>query len=164
MDIGGDKKLNYYQFPEEMNPFLGFRAIRFTNQNPDIFKAQLRALLRAAKFGSLGIMFPMIANLEELFKAKEILEEAKKELDQRKVEYGKPLVGIMIEIPSAAVMSDVLAKYVDFFSIGTNDMIQYSFAVDRMSKDVNYLYQPLNPALLRIVKMTIDGGLKHNVW
>ncbi|AFP75718.1 phosphoenolpyruvate-protein kinase [Mycoplasmoides gallisepticum NC08_2008.031-4-3P] len=164
LDIGGDKKLNYYQFPEEMNPFLGFRAIRFTNQNPDIFKAQLRALLRAAKFGSLGIMFPMIANLEELFKAKEILEEAKKELDQRKVEYGKPLVGIMIEIPSAAVMSDVLAKYVDFFSIGTNDMIQYSFAVDRMSKDVNYLYQPLNPALLRIVKMTIDGGLKHNVW
>ncbi|MES3519078.1 phosphoenolpyruvate--protein phosphotransferase [Mycoplasmoides gallisepticum] len=164
LDIGGDKKLNYYQFPEEMNPFLGFRAIRFTNQNPDIFKAQLRALLRAAKFGSLGIMFPMIANLEELFKAKEILEEAKKELDQRKVEYGKPLVGIMIEIPSAAVMSDVLAKYVDFFSIGTNDMIQYSFAVDRMSKDVNYLYQPLNPALLRIVKMAIDGGLKHNVW
>ncbi|WVH36732.1 phosphoenolpyruvate--protein phosphotransferase [Mycoplasmoides gallisepticum] len=164
LDIGGDKKLNYYQFPEEMNPFLGFRAIRFTNQNPDIFKAQLRALLRAAKFGSLGIMFPMIANLEELFKAKEILEEAKKELDQRKVEYGKPLVGIMIEIPSAAVMSDALAKYVDFFSIGTNDMIQYSFAVDRMSKDVNYLYQPLNPALLRIVKMTIDGGLKHNVW
>lgn len=164
LDIGGDKKLNYYQFPEEMNPFLGFRAIRFTNQNPDIFKAQLRALLRAAKFGSLGIMFPMIANLEELLKAKEILEEAKKELDQRKVEYGKPLVGIMIEIPSAAVMSDVLAKYVDFFSIGTNDMIQYSFAVDRMSKDVNYLYQPLNPALLRIVKMTIDGGLKHNVW
>lgn len=164
LDIGGDKKLNYYQFPEEMNPFLGFRAIRFTNQNPDIFKSQLRALLRAAKFGSLGIMFPMIANLEELLKAKEILEEAKKELDQRKVEYGKPLVGIMIEIPSAAVMSDVLAKYVDFFSIGTNDMIQYSFAVDRMSKDVNYLYQPLNPALLRIVKMTIDGGLKHNVW
>ncbi|QMT98605.1 phosphoenolpyruvate--protein phosphotransferase [Mycoplasma tullyi] len=164
LDIGGDKKLNYYTFPEEMNPFLGFRAIRFTNQNPDIFKSQLRALLRASKFGSLGIMFPMIANLDELLKAKEILEEAKKELDQRNVEYGKPLVGIMIEIPSAAVMSDVLAKYVDFFSIGTNDMIQYSFAVDRMSKEVNYLYQPLNPALLRIVKMTIDGGLKHKVW
>ncbi|WP_027122398.1 phosphoenolpyruvate--protein phosphotransferase [[Mycoplasma] imitans] len=164
LDIGGDKKLNYYQFPHEMNPFLGFRAIRFTNQHPDIFKAQLRALLRASKFGSLGIMFPMIANLEELFKAKEILEEARRELDERKVEYGKPLVGIMIEIPSAAIMSDVLAKYVDFFSIGTNDMIQYSFAVDRMSKDVNYLYQPLNPALLRIVKMTIDGGLKHKVW
>ncbi|MDC4183921.1 phosphoenolpyruvate--protein phosphotransferase [Mycoplasma bradburyae] len=164
LDIGGDKNLSYYKFAEEMNPFLGYRAIRFTNDNPEIFKTQLRALLRASKFGSLGIMFPMIANLEELLKAKEILEEAKKELDERKIEYGKPLVGIMIEIPSAAIMSDILAQYVDFFSIGTNDMIQYSFAVDRMSKNVNYLYQPLNPALLRIVKMTIDGGLKSNVW
>ncbi|QZX49214.1 phosphoenolpyruvate--protein phosphotransferase [Mycoplasma sp. E35C] len=164
LDIGGDKNLNYYKFPEEMNPFLGYRAIRFTNDNPDIFKSQLKAILRASKYGSAGIMFPMIANLDELLKAKEILEESKKELDANKVEYGKPLVGIMVEIPSAAIMSDVLAKHVDFFSIGTNDMIQYSFAVDRMSKNVTYLYQPLNPALLRIVKMTIDGGLSANIW
>lgn len=164
LDIGGDKTLPYYQFPKEANPFLGYRAIRLTLDQKDIFKAQLRALLRAASFGKIGVMFPMVATLDELLDSKKVLAECEKELKKEKVKFGKLLVGIMIEIPSAAILADLLSKHVDFFSIGTNDLIQYSFAADRMSKSVSYLYQPLNPSLLRLIKMVIDGGSKNNVW
>lgn len=164
LDIGGDKTLPYYQFPKEANPFLGYRAIRLTLDQKDIFKAQLRALLRAASFGKIGVMFPMVATLDELLASKKVLAECEKELKKEKVKFGKLLVGIMIEIPSAAILADLLSKHVDFFSIGTNDLIQYSFAADRMSKSVSYLYQPLNPSLLRLIKMVIDGGSKNNVW
>lgn len=164
LDIGGDKTLPYYQFPKEANPFLGYRAIRLTLDQKNIFKAQLRALLRAASFGKIGVMFPMVATLDELLASKKVLAECEKELKKEKVKFGKLLVGIMIEIPSAAILADLLSKHVDFFSIGTNDLIQYSFAADRMSKSVSYLYQPLNPSLLRLIKMVIDGGSKNNVW
>lgn len=164
LDIGGDKTLPYYQFPKEANPFLGYRAIRLTLDQKDIFKVQLRALLRAASFGKIGVMFPMVATLDELLASKKVLAECEKELKKEKVKFGKLLVGIMIEIPSAAILADLLSKHVDFFSIGTNDLIQYSFAADRMSKSVSYLYQPLNPSLLRLIKMVIDGGSKNNVW
>lgn len=164
LDIGGDKNLPYHKFEREENPFLGYRAIRFCLDNLEIFKTQLRALLRASAFGSLGIMFPMIATIEELIQAKNIVNECVKELELQKIVIGKPLIGIMIEIPAAAMLSDLFAKHVDFFSIGTNDLIQYTFAVDRMSPSVSYLYQPLNPSLLRLIKNTIDGGHKCNVW
>lgn len=162
LDIGGDKKLSYFKFPEEMNPFLGYRAIRFTLSNKDIFRDQIRALLRASIFGKLGIMFPMVATVEEFVDAKNFVEECKKELDKEKILYDKEIeIGMMIEIPSAAVMADQFAKYSDFFSIGTNDLVQYSMAADRMSENVSYLYQPTNPAILRLIKMTIDGGHKY---
>jgi phosphotransferase system enzyme I (PtsI) len=163
LDIGGDKKLSYYKFKNEMNPFLGVRATRFTLANPEIFKAQIRALLRASAFGNLGIMFPMIATVEEFKEAKALVEECKKELDQEKIKYDpKVQVGMMVEIPAAAINAEKFAEIADFFSIGTNDLIQYSMAADRMSEGVSYLYQPLNPSILRLIKMTIDGGHKHN--
>lgn len=164
LDIGGDKDLPYFNFPKEMNPFLGCRAIRFTLNQPEIFKTQLRALLRASAHGKIGIMFPMVATVNELQKVKTLLATCAAELQKENTPFGKPLVGIMIEIPSAAMLADILSKHVDFFSIGTNDLIQYSFAADRMSKAVSYLYQPLNPALLRLIKITIDGGQLNNVW
>lgn len=164
LDIGGDKDLPYFNFPKEMNPFLGCRAIRFTLNQTEIFKTQLRALLRASAHGKIGIMFPMVATVNELQKVKALLATCAAELQKENTPFGKPLVGIMIEIPSAAMLADILSKHVDFFSIGTNDLIQYSFAADRMSKAVSYLYQPLNPALLRLIKITIDGGQLNNVW
>lgn len=164
LDIGGDKDLPYFNFPKEMNPFLGCRAIRFTLNQPEIFKTQLRALLRASAHGKIGIMFPMVATVNELQKVKALLATCAAELQKENTPFGKPLMGIMIEIPSAAMLADILSKHVDFFSIGTNDLIQYSFAADRMSKAVSYLYQPLNPALLRLIKITIDGGQLNNVW
>lgn len=164
LDIGGDKTLPYYQFPKEANPFLGYRAIRLTLDQKNIFKTQLRALLRAASFGQIGVMFPMVATLDELLASKKLLAECEKELKKEKIKFGKLLVGIMIEIPSAAILADLLSKHVHFFSIGTNDLIQYSFAADRMSKSVSYLYQPLNPSLLRLIKMVIEGGSKNKVW
>lgn len=165
LDIGGDKKLKYYQFAEEMNPFLGVRAIRFCLQRKDIFRTQLRALLRASAYGHLCIMFPMIATVNEFKEAKQCYEEARAELIQEGVKVGSNVeVGCMIEIPAAAVLADQLARYADFFSIGTNDLIQYSMAADRMSESVSYLYQPLNPSILRLIKMTIDGAHKHGHW
>lgn len=165
LDIGGDKKLNYYSFPEEMNPFLGVRAIRFCLKRKDIFKTQLRALIRASAYGHLCIMFPMIATVAEFKEAKACYEEAKAELISEGVKIGEKIeVGCMIEIPAAAVLADQLSKYADFFSIGTNDLIQYSMAADRMSEPVSYLYQPLNPSILRLVKMTIDGAHKNGKW
>lgn len=165
LDIGGDKKLKYFTFPEEMNPFLGYRAIRLCLDRTDIFRTQLRALIRASVYGKLCIMFPMIATVQEFRDAKAIYEEEKANLIKGGVAVADNIeVGMMVEIPAAAVLADQFAKYADFFSIGTNDLIQYSMAADRMSENVSYLYQPYNPAVLRLVKMTIDGAHKEGKW
>ncbi|WP_342400195.1 phosphoenolpyruvate--protein phosphotransferase [Weizmannia sp. FSL W8-0676] len=165
LDIGGDKKLPYLPLPEEMNPFLGFRAIRLCLDRQDIFRTQLRALLRASAYGNLKIMFPMISNLDEFRKAKAILLEEKEKLIQEGVQVADHIeVGIMVEIPSTAVMADLFAKEVDFFSVGTNDLIQYTMAADRMNEHISYLYQPYNPAILRLVKRVIDAAHKEGKW
>ncbi|MGF3077067.1 phosphoenolpyruvate--protein phosphotransferase [Facklamia sp. P12945] len=165
MDIGGDKHLPYMKLPQEMNPFLGYRAIRISIDKPEMFKTQLKALLRASVHGDLKIMFPMIATISEFRQAKSLLEEVKKELQQAQVEYSDSIeVGIMIEIPAAAVLADQFAKEVDFFSIGTNDLIQYSMAADRMNERVSYLYQPYNPSILRLVKFVIDAAHQEGKW
>lgn len=164
LDIGGDKELSYLNLPKELNPFLGYRAIRLCLDRPDIFNTQLRALLRASAFGNLCIMFPMIATIDEFRQAKAMVLENEAKLKEEGVEVGKYQLGIMVEIPSTAVMADQFAKEVDFLSIGTNDLIQYSMAADRMSEKVSYLYQPYNPSLLRLIKMTIDGAHKEGKW
>ena len=165
LDIGGDKKLKYFTFPEEMNPFLGYRAIRLCLDRTDIFRTQLRALIRASVYGKLCIMFPMIATVKEFCDAKAIYEEEKAKLIAEGVQVADDIeVGMMVEIPAAAVLADQFAKYADFFSIGTNDLIQYSMAADRMSEHVSYLYQPYNPSVLRLVKMTIEGAHKEGKW
>ena len=161
LDIGGDKKLPYLPLEEEMNPFLGLRAIRLCLSKPDMFKTQLRAILRASAFGKTRIMFPMIGNVDEVRQAKAILKTCMQELDAEGVDYDHDLeVGIMVEIPSAAITADIIADEVSFFSIGTNDLCQYTLAVDRMNQNVSYLYDPLHPAILRLVQNVITQS--HN--
>lgn len=165
LDIGGDKKLPYFDFPEEMNPFLGYRAIRLCLDRKDIFRTQLRALIRASVYGKLCIMFPMIATIDEFRAAKEVFLEEKAKLVAEGIEVSEKIeLGTMVEIPAVAVLADNFAKEADFFSIGTNDLIQYTMAADRMSENVAYLYQPYNPSILRLVKMVIDGAHKHGKW
>ena len=164
LDIGGDKDLKYMKLPKEENPFLGYRAIRIYLDNVDLFKVQLRAILRASSYGNVSIMFPMISSVDELRKSKEIIEEVKKELNSKNIKFNENIeVGIMIEIPSSAIMADELAKECDFFSIGTNDLIQYTIAVERGNEKLTNLYSHYNPAVIRLIKSAIDGAHKNGI-
>ena len=164
LDIGGDKDLKYMKLPKEENPFLGYRAIRIYLDNVDLFKVQLRAILRASSYGNVSIMFPMISSVDELRKSKEIIEEVKKELNSKNIKFNENIeVGIMVEIPSSAIMADEFAKECDFFSIGTNDLIQYTIAVERGNEKLTNLYSHYNPAVIRLIKSAIDGAHKNGI-
>ena len=164
LDVGGDKDLKYMKLPKEQNPFLGYRAIRICLDNIALFKVQIRAILRASAYGQLAIMLPMVSSIEELREAKEIIEDVKKELEKKEIKFKKDIkIGIMIEIPSAAIMAEEFAKECDFFSIGTNDLIQYTVAVERGNEKIANLYTMFNPAVIRLIKSAIEGAHKNGI-
>jgi phosphoenolpyruvate-protein phosphotransferase (PTS system enzyme I) len=164
LDIGGDKNLNYYKFQKEDNPFLGLRGLRFSLSKKDVFKTQLLALFRASYYGKLAIMFPMVSTVEELIEAKKITDECKKELKEKNISISNDIkIGMMVEVPSVAIKADLFSQYVDFFSIGTNDLIQYTLACDRLSETVSYLYQNFNSSVLELIKNIIDAGKRNKI-
>ena len=164
LDIGGDKKISYLKIPSEENPFMGFRAVRYCLKYKDIFKSQIRAILRASTLGDIRIMFPFITCVEELGECKAVVEEAKSELTQENISFDKNIkIGIMIETASAALIADLLAKESDFFSIGTNDLTGYTMACDRNNGNVSYLYSALQPSVLRLIKNIIESGKSNGI-
>lgn len=164
LDIGADKQVDYFHMEEEENPAMGYRAIRICLDRPEIFKTQLRALLRASAYGNIAIMYPMIISVDEVRRIKAIVEEIKQELDAKEIRYGEVEQGIMIETPAAVVISDLLAQEVDFFSIGTNDLTQYTLAIDRQNMKLDNIYDAHHPAVLRMIQTTIDNGHQHGCW
>lgn len=164
LDIGADKQVSYFDLPKEENPAMGFRAIRICLERPEIFKVQLRAILRASAYGTISIMFPMITSVEEVRQIKQILTEVRDELTMQQIPFGEVEIGIMIETPAAVMISDLLAKEVDFFSIGTNDLTQYTLAIDRQNEALDAFYNPHHEAILRMIQMVIDNGHKENCW